>query len=364
MFNKNTEVIQSVLSTIIDPDLGKDWISTGCVQNIEWTLGKVTISVLLGYPAAGAVEAMKQAISLKLMQLPGVKRVILNVESKVHAHQVATGLPGLPQVKNIIAIASGKGGVGKSTTAVNLALALHIEGAQVGILDADIYGPSQPLLLGGAAKPTIRADKKIEPLIRHGVQVMSIGYLIDGEDTPVVWRGPMVTSALQQLLNDTAWHELDYLIIDLPPGTGDIQLTLSQKIPVTGAVIVTTPQDMALLDAKKGLAMFRKVSVPVLGLIENMSVHVCKHCGHEEHIFGEGGGERMSAEYHVNLLGSLPLDMRIRAESDQGIPSVVRDPQSQVAQMYRKIARKMAAGLSLQPRDLRLKQASLQIKTQ
>jgi len=364
MFNKKTDVIESVLSTCIDPYLEKDWVSAGLIQKLDWVLGKVTITATLPYPAAGALEALKQSISEKLLVLPGVKRVHFELDTKILAYQVPTGLPGLPQVKNIIAIASGKGGVGKSTCAVNLALALHIEGARVGILDADIYGPSQPLLLGGHAKPTIRSDKKIEPLMRHGLQVMSIGYLLDGDDTPVVWRGPMVSSALQQLLNDTAWHDLDYLIIDLPPGTGDIQLTLSQKIPVAGAVIVTTPQDMALLDAKKGLAMFRKVNVPVLGLIENMSAHICQKCGHEEPIFGEGGGKSMASEYQVILLGSLPLDMRIRADADRGVPSVITDPQSHIATLYRNIARKMAAQLSLQPRDLRLKQASLHIKTQ
>ncbi|MBS1211663.1 MAG: apbC, partial [Proteobacteria bacterium] len=263
---------------------------------------------------------------------------------------VQKNLKPMAGVKNIIAVASGKGGVGKSTTAVNLALALAAEGARVGILDADIYGPSQPAMLGLSGQPDVVEGKGILPKVAYGVQSMSIGYLID-EDTPMIWRGPMVTGALQQLLNDTRWDNLDYLIIDLPPGTGDIQLTLAQQIPVSGAIIVTTPQDIALLDAQKGLKMFEKVSVPVLGIVENMSVHVCSQCGHEEHIFGEGGGEKMAQKYGVELLGSLPLDIRIREQADGGHPTVVADPQGPAAMRYKEIARKMAARLALKAKD-------------
>ncbi len=264
------------------------------------------------------------------------------------------GVKPIPGVKNIIAIASGKGGVGKSTTAVNLALALAAEGATVGILDADIYGPSQPRMLGVSDKPESRDGKSLEPLMGHGIQSMSIGYLID-EDTPMIWRGPMVTQALEQLLNDTHWQDVDYLIIDLPPGTGDIQLTLAQKVPVSGALIVTTPQDIALLDARKALKMFEKVDVTVLGIVENMSIHICSKCGNEEHIFGEGGGARMSEDYGVGFLGALPLDIQIREEVDGGTPTVVNAPDSRIAQIYREIARRMAARLALQAREFSAK---------
>ena len=270
--------------------------------------------------------------------------------SQITSHRVQAGLKPLPQVKNIIAVASGKGGVGKSTTAVNLALALKAEGAQVGILDADIYGPNQPHMLGAIEKPKTKDNKAIEPIIRHGLQVMSIGYLVEPESA-MIWRGPMVTTALQQLLHDTLWQNLDYLIIDLPPGTGDIQLTLAQKIPVSGAVIVTTPQDIALLDARKGIAMFQKVNVPVLGVIENMSTHTCSQCGHSEAIFGAGGGERLAQQYDIELLGSLPLDMRIREQADGGCPTVVAEPESKISQQYREIARRVAAKLSEQAKS-------------
>jgi ATP-binding protein involved in chromosome partitioning len=256
----------------------------------------------------------------------------------------------IPGVKNIIAVASGKGGVGKSTTAVNLALALAAEGANVGILDADIYGPSQPMMLGITARPESKDGKSMEPLERYGIQAMSIGFLID-TDTPMVWRGPMATGALEQLLRETQWHDLDYLVIDLPPGTGDIQLTLSQKVPVTGAVIVTTPQDIALLDARKGLKMFEKVGVPIIGIVENMSTHICSQCGHEEHIFGSGGGEKMGKDYDINLLGSLPLDIRIREQTDGGMPTVVAEPDGKIAATYRQIARRTAVKLSELGRD-------------
>jgi ATP-binding protein involved in chromosome partitioning len=265
-------------------------------------------------------------------------------------HAVQAMLTPMPGVRNIIAVASGKGGVGKSTTAVNLALALSVEGARVGLLDADIYGPSQPRMLGARQQPESPDGKTLNPIVSYNIQSMSIGYLIE-EDTPMVWRGPMVTQTLEQLLRDTRWHDLDYLIIDLPPGTGDTQLTLSQKVPVSGAIIVTTPQDIALLDARKGLKMFEKVEVPVLGVVENMSIHICSQCGHEEHIFGAGGGQRMAEEYEVPFLGSLPLDIRIREETDGGRPTVAAEPDSRIASLYREIARRAAARLSLQARN-------------
>jgi ATP-binding protein involved in chromosome partitioning len=257
----------------------------------------------------------------------------------------------IPGVKNIIAVASGKGGVGKSTTAVNLALALAAEGAAVGLLDADIYGPSQPQMLGISGKPESLDGKTLEPMRRHGIAAMSIGFLID-QETPMVWRGPMVTQALEQLLRDTRWGDLDYMVVDLPPGTGDIQLTLSQKVPVTGAVIVTTPQDIALLDARKGLKMFEKVGIPILGIVENMSLHICSSCGHEEAIFGTGGGAAMSKDYGVDLLGSLPLDIGIREQADSGNPTVVSHPDSRTAQIYKEIARKVAIRIAAQAKDM------------
>jgi ATP-binding protein involved in chromosome partitioning len=256
----------------------------------------------------------------------------------------------IPNVRNIIAIASGKGGVGKSTTAVNMALALAAEGAKVGVLDADIYGPSQPMMLGISGKPHSLDGKKLEPMEAHGIQAMSIGFLIDIE-TPMVWRGPMVTQALEQLINETNWRDLDFLVVDLPPGTGDIQLTLAQRVPVTGAVIVTTPQDIALIDARKGLKMFEKVGIPILGVVENMSLHICSHCGHEERIFGEGGGERMGKDYSVELLGALPLDIRIREQADSGKPTVVAEPGSRAAEIYREIARRVAVKIAEKQQD-------------
>jgi ATP-binding protein involved in chromosome partitioning len=275
----------------------------------------------------------------------------LRLKSRIAAHSVQRGLTPLPKIANVVAVASGKGGVGKSTVAVNLALAWAAQGARVGVLDADIYGPSQPLMLGlGGQKPTSPDGKKIRPLSRHGVVAMSIGFLVDVEQ-PMIWRGPMVTSALNQLLTDTEWGELDYLVIDMPPGTGDIQLTLAQKVPVAGAVIVTTPQDIALADARKGLRMFEKVNVPVLGIAENMSVHVCSQCGHAEHIFGSGGGARMAEQYGVRLLGSLPLDASIRDEADNGRPTVVAAPDTPRGQAFRDLARATAGELASRARD-------------
>jgi ATP-binding protein involved in chromosome partitioning len=293
--------------------------------------------------------------------VPGVGNVSANVYQKIVAHTAQRGVKLLPNVKNIIAVASGKGGVGKSTTAVNLALALAAEGATVGMLDADIYGPSQPTMLGITGKPETLDGKTLEPMLGHGIQASSIGFMID-PDTPMVWRGPMVTQALEQLLRDTNWRDLDYLIVDMPPGTGDIHLTLSQKIPVTGAVIVTTPQDIALLDARKGLKMFEKVGIPILGIVENMAIHVCTQCGHAEHIFGAGGGERMSKDYGVEYLGGLPLDIRIREQTDSGRPTVVADPEGTLAQSYRTIARRIAVKVAESARDMSLKFPSIVVQ--
>ena len=309
------------------------------------------LQVDLGFPAEGVANEVREIIAAHLAdQFDGIAPEI-TVESKIAAHGVQRNLKPLPEVRNIIAVASGKGGVGKSTTAVNLALALGIDGARVAILDADIYGPSIPLMMGIAGeRPTSKDSESLDPLLAHGVQVMSIGFLIDA-DQPMIWRGPMVTQALNQMLQQTRWSDIDYLIVDMPPGTGDIQLTLSQQVPVSGAVIVTTPQDIALLDARKGLQMFRKVSVPVLGVIENMSTHICSSCGYEEPLFGSGGGERMAEEYDVDLLGQLPLELKIREQTDSGQPSVVAESDGAVARAYRDTAARMAAALAMQGRD-------------
>ena len=344
------EQVRALLAQVIDPNTGQDLIASGQVRGVGIDAGKVAVELVLGYPAAGSHGSLADMVETALMADPQIAGASVSVSSRVVAHQVRESLSPLPRVKNIIAVASGKGGVGKSTTAVNLALALAAEGARAGVLDADIYGPSIPLMLGITGRPETLDNKHIVPMQAHGIQAMSIGFLI-GEDTPMIWRGPMVTQAMQQLLNDTAWQDLDYLIIDLPPGTGDIQLTLCQRVPVSGALIVTTPQDIALLDARKALKMFEKVEVPVLGIVENMAVHVCSKCGHSEHIFGSGGGDRMAQQYGVPLLGSLPLDIRIREQADGGTPSVVAEPDSAVAAAYREIARKAAGRLSLRARN-------------
>ena len=353
--------VESALKGFVDPYLERDLVAAKCVKQIRTEVGRVEVDVELGFPAAGYRNALIATLRDRLAALPGVGEVVVRVESKIVSHEVQKGLKPLPGVKNIIAVASGKGGVGKSTTAVNLALALCAEGARVGLLDADIYGPSQPRMLGSSERPESPDGKSLSPVVSHGVQSMSIGYLIE-EETPMVWRGPMVTQALEQLLRDTRWRNVDYLVIDLPPGTGDTQLTLSQKVPVSGAIIVTTPQDIALLDARKGLRMFEKVEVPVLGIVENMSIHICSKCGHEEHIFGEGGGKRMAAQYDVPFLGSLPLDIRIREETDNGRPTVVAEPDSRIAGLYRDIARRAAARLSLQAKNYSHKFPSIVIQ--
>ncbi len=344
------EQIEEAIKGYTEPHMGKDLVSAKAVKGIDINGGEVKVKVELGFPAKGFVDELAAAVKERVETVDGVAAAQVDVTSKVVAHSVQKSLKPIDNVKNIVAVASGKGGVGKSTVAVNLALALSAEGAKVGVLDADIYGPSQPRMLGVTGKPESKDGKTLEPMNSYHLQAMSIGFLID-EETPMIWRGPMVTQALEQLLNDTNWSELDYLVIDLPPGTGDTQLTLAQKVPVSGAVIVTTPQDIALLDARKGLKMFEKVEVPVLGVIENMSTHICSNCGHEEHIFGEGGGVRMAEQHDVGFLGSLPLDIRIREETDGGKPTVVAEPESRISLIFREIARKTAAKLSLQAKD-------------
>jgi ATP-binding protein involved in chromosome partitioning len=333
------------------PGIGHSVAEIGRVTNVAVEGKKASIDIDLGFPAESIHDDLVRAVTETIRQNGEIEEVAVTLGTKITAHGVQRNLRPLDNVKNIIAIASGKGGVGKSTTAVNLALALSGEGANVGILDADIYGPSIPLMLGVAGeRPTSDDGQSMNPLDAHGIQVMSIGFLIDA-DQPMVWRGPMVTQALAQMLQQTRWTDLDYLVVDMPPGTGDIQLTLSQQVPVSGAVIVTTPQDIALLDARKGLQMFRKVSVPVLGIVENMSTFVCSHCGHEEPLFGSGGGAQMAADYDVELLGTLPLDRKIREQTDSGNPSVVAEPDEAAAEAYRSTARRTAARLAMQGKD-------------
>jgi len=353
--------IETALKNYIDPYLGKDLITAKAIKDITINNGAVTITVILGFPANGYHDALKMRLTECIQTVPGIDSVTVEIITNIVAHQVQRGVNSIQGVKNIIAVASGKGGVGKSTTAVNLALALSAEGAQVGILDADIYGPSQPRMLGVKTRPESHDGKTLEPVQSYNLQSMSIGYLID-EETPMIWRGPMVTQALEQLLKDTNWHDLDYLIVDLPPGTGDTQLTLAQKVPVSGAIIVTTPQDIALIDARKGLKMFEKVEVPVLGIVENMSIHICSRCGHEEPIFGEGGGKRMSEQHNVDFMGALPLDIHIREDADSGHPTVIAKPNSRIAEIYRDIARRAAAQLSLQAKNYAAKFPSIVIQ--
>jgi len=338
------------LQTVVDPNTAQDFVSTKQLKNLRIDGDLVSFDVELGYPAASQLPALRQALEAAARQVPGVNRVNANLFSKIIAHAVQRGVQLLPGVKNIVAVASGKGGVGKSTTAANLALALVAEGARVGLLDADIYGPSQPTMMGVHGRPDSADGQTMEPLVGHGVQLMSIGFLVE-DDQAMIWRGPMATQALDQLLRQTRWSDLDYLIIDMPPGTGDIQLTLSQRVPVTGAVIVTTPQDIALLDAKKGLKMFEKVGVPILGIVENMAVHICTNCGHVEHIFGADGGKRMASQYGVDYLGALPLALSIREQADAGRPSVVAEPDGEVAALYKALARKVAIKIASQAKD-------------
>jgi ATP-binding protein involved in chromosome partitioning len=338
------------LQAVIDPETGRDFVSTKQLRNLRVEGGDVAFDVELGYPAKSQIESLRRALIEAARSVAGVANVSANVASKIVPHAVQRGVQLLPNVKNIVAVASGKGGVGKSTTAVNLALALAAEGAAVGILDADIYGPSQPMMMGISGKPESADGKTMAPMTNFGVEVMSIGFLVE-PDQAMVWRGPMVTQALEQLLRQTNWGDLDYLIVDMPPGTGDIQLTLSQRVPLTGAVIVTTPQDIALIDARKGISMFQKVGVPILGVVENMAVHVCENCGHVEHIFGSEGGTRIAAEYGIDYLGALPLKLSIREQADGGTPTVVSDPDSEVAALYRSVARKVAVKIAERSKD-------------
>jgi len=351
MSNINDAAIKQALQAVIDPNTGRDFVSTRQLKNLRVTGSDVAFEVELGYPAASQIDGLRSALIAAARSVEGVANVSVSVTSKIVAHSAQRGVQLLPGVKNIIAVASGKGGVGKSTTAVNLALALAAEGAAVGIVDADIYGPSQPMMLGiTGARPESYDGKTMEPLIGHGLQVMSIGFLVDN-DQAMIWRGPMATQALEQLLRQTNWKDLDYLIVDMPPGTGDIQLTLAQKVPLTGAVIITTPQDIALLDAKKGLKMFEKVSVPILGVVENMAVYCCPNCGHIEHIFGADGGKKMAAEYDIEYLGALPLNLSIRVQTDAGCPTVVAEPDGEIAALYKSVARRIAVKVADKAKD-------------
>ena len=344
------QALLAALASVQDPHTGKDFVSARAVRNVQINGGDVAFDVDMGYPAQSLVPQLRNQLVAAAKTVPGVENVSVSIQNKIISHAVQRGVPLLPGVKNIIAIASGKGGVGKSTTTANLALALAAEGARVGVLDADIYGPSQTMMLGVGGKPDSSDGKTMDPKTNHGVQVMSIGLLVD-QDQAMIWRGPMAVQALEQMLRQTNWKDLDYLLIDLPPGTGDIQLTLSQRVPVTGAVIVTTPQDIALLDARKGIQMFDKVGVPILGVVENMAMHVCTNCGHVEHIFGADGGKRMAEDYKLDYLGSLPLSMQIREQADSGTPTVAAAPDSEVAAIYKHVARSITVKIAQQAKD-------------
>ena len=348
MTSIDRSAVEKALTRYQDPYLNTDLLSAGCLQSLNIDGGQVSVELVLGYAANNIVKGIEQMLTVALEDVPGVESASVKVSWAVKASPTQSGTPSLANVKNIIAVSSGKGGVGKSTTSVNLALALAAEGARVGVLDADIYGPSMGLMLGVPAgtKPQVRDEKWFVPPQAHGVQVMTMAFLAD-DKTPMAWRGPMVSGALMQLLTQTAWDDLDYLVVDMPPGTGDIQLTLAQKAPVTGSVIVTTPQDIALLDARKGIEMFNKVHIPVLGVVENMAVHVCSNCGHAEHLFGEGGGVRLAEEYGVELLGSMPLSMMIREQADGGKPTVIAEPECQISLLYQDMARNVAARLAV-----------------
>ncbi len=348
------------LEGVQDPLTQKGLVATKAVKNIVFSGANVAFDLEMPYPCKSQWPVLRQTLTAAAKSISGLGQVTIHIKTAVVAHAVQRGVQLLPKVKNIVAVASGKGGVGKSTTAANLALALAAEGAAVGILDADIYGPSQPMMMGITGRPESTDGQTMDPLENYGVQVISIGFLID-PDQAMIWRGPMATQALEQLLRQTNWGDLDYLIVDMPPGTGDIQLTLSQRVPMTGAVIVTTPQDIALLDAKKGVAMFEKVGVPILGLVENMAVHVCSNCGHTEHIFGEDGGKRYAALKGIDYLGALPLAMSIRTQADNGQPTVVADPDGDIAGIYKSMARQMAIGIAAKAKDFSSKFPSIRV---
>jgi ATP-binding protein involved in chromosome partitioning len=356
----NEQALIEALKTVVDPNTGRDFVSAKELKNLKIEGGDVSFDIELGYPAKSQIPQLRKAVIAAARTVPGVENVSANLATRVIAHAVQRGVQLMPKVKNIVAVASGKGGVGKSTTAVNLALALAAEGASVGLLDADIYGPSLPMMMGIEGRPESADGQTMEPMENYGVQVISIGFLVDA-DNPMIWRGPMATQALEQLLRQTNWRDLDYLIVDMPPGTGDIQLTLSQRVPLTGAVIVTTPQDIALLDARKGLKMFEKVGVPILGIVENMAVYCCPQCGHIEHIFGADGGKRMAKEYDVGYLGALPLNLGIREQTDGGRPTVVSDPDGEIAGLYKAVARQVAVKIAQKAKDFSSKFPTISI---
>lgn len=348
--NITAEIILEKLKTMVDPNSGMDYVSQKSIKNIQINEGEVVVDVVLGYPAQSQHASIQQAMTDALLLLDGVKKATINISTQIIAHQVQKGVQAIPGIKNIIAVTSGKGGVGKSTTSSNLALALSAEGARVGILDADIYGPSQQVMMGIHEKPISKDNKSMEPIVSHGLQVMSIGVLVD-TDAPLIWRGPMTKTALNQMLNQTNWDQLDYLIVDMPPGTGDVALTMAQEVPLAGALVVTTPQDIALIDAQRGYKMFEEVNVHVVGIIENMSIHICSECGHAEHIFGQGGAERLAEQNNIAYLGGLPLDIKIRTQADSGTPTVIAEPESKNAALYKEIARKVSAKIALRPRN-------------
>ena len=352
--------VLAALQTVVDPNTGKDFVTSRQIKQLKVDGDEVVFDVEFGYPAKSMHAALRRQCIAAARGVPGVGNVSVNMVTRITAHAVQRGVQLLPGVKNIIAVASGKGGVGKSTTACNLALALAAEGATVGVLDADIYGPSQPMMLGISGRPESIDGQSMEPMSGHGLQVASIGFLVDA-DQAMIWRGPMATQALDQLLRQTNWKDVDYLIVDMPPGTGDIQLTLSQRVPITGAIIVTTPQDIALLDAKKGLSMFEKVGVPILGLVENMAVYCCPNCGHVEHIFGADGGKKMAAQYKLDYLGALPLNMSIREQADSGRPTVVADPDGEIAAIYKAVARQVAVKIADKAKDFSSKFPTIKV---
>jgi ATP-binding protein involved in chromosome partitioning len=354
------QALLQALQAVVDPNTGKDFVSSKALRQLQINGDEVALTVELGYPAKSQHAALRRALIAAARTVPGVANVSVQIDTQIVAHAVQRGVSLLPGVKNVVAVASGKGGVGKSTTTVNLALALAAEGARVGILDADIYGPSQPMMMGIEGRPESLDGKTMEPLENYGVQVMSIGFLVDRHEA-MIWRGPMATQALEQLLRQTNWKDLDYLLVDMPPGTGDIQLTLSQRVPLTGAVIVTTPQDIALLDARKGVTMFQKVGVPILGVVENMAVYCCPQCGHTEHVFGADGGRRMASELGVPYLGALPLNRQIREHADTGRPTVVADPQGELAAIYQAVARQVALAVAAKAKDYSSKFPSITI---